>query len=319
MGERPTGSPKVRQITIDERHAGQRLDNYLLGLLKGVPKSWVYRVVRRGEVRVNKGRSRPDRRLVCGDVVRVPPLRVADRPADAAPSGLARAIEAAVLHEDDRLIVLNKPGGIAVHGGSGVSHGVIEALRASRGPDRFLELVHRLDRETSGCLMIAKRRSALRTLQGLQRDGLIEKRYRALLFGRTRRDEWRVDLPLRKNTLRSGERFVRVDPDGKPAATRFRVVRRFDGLTLVEAELETGRTHQIRVHAAASVGPILGDPKYAEHAEAIERARAIGLRRLFLHAAELNFTWPDAQVATRLVAPLPDDLETVLTLMSEPT
>jgi len=305
-------------ITIDDRHAGQRLDNYLLGLLKGVPKSWVYRVLRRGEVRVNKGRCRPDRRLQVGDVVRVPPLRTAERDSAQPPPGLVQALRAATLYEDDRLLVIDKPSGVAVHGGSGLSHGVIEALRAGRPKEGFLELVHRLDRETSGCLMLAKRRSELRRLQELQRDGRIVKHYRALVLGRNRRDRWRVDLPLKKNTLRSGERVVRIDPDGKPAATRFIALQRFGDLTLVDAELETGRTHQIRVHAAGSIGPILGDEKYGNDAVAA-RCRQLGLRRLFLHAATLSFAGSEDGGRLTLEAPLPDALRDVLDRLEDRT
>ena len=307
MTNGPVRGTGVRRVTIDEGHAGQRLDNYLLSLLKGVPRSWVYRVLRRGEVRVNKGRSKPDRRLRQGDVVRIPPVRTAQKTATHPPAGLIRAIEEAVLFEDDRLLVLNKPSGIAVHGGSGLTHGVIEVLRASRGEPSGLELAHRLDRETSGCLMVAKRRSALRALQALQRRNAIVKRYQALLLGRIRRDSWRVDLPLRKNTLSSGERIVRVDPGGKPAATRFRVLERYRGATRVSAELETGRTHQIRVHALACGHPILGDPKYGD--ETANRSfREFGLRRLFLHAADIDFTWPDGAGRVAVTAPLPDEL-----------
>lgn len=301
----------VRLITIDDRNTGQRLDNYLLSILKGVPRSWVYRVLRRGEVRVNKGRCKPHRRLQTGDIVRIPPLRVSERSSEAPPVGLIRAVEAAIVFEDDRLLVVNKPSGVAVHGGSGLSHGVIEVLRAARGEHDFLELVHRLDRETSGCLMIAKRRGALRDLQSLQRDGRIDKSYQAVLYGRSRRDAWRVDLPLRKNTLRSGERIVRVDPEGKSAATRFKVLQRFEDTTLVSAELETGRTHQIRVHAAASLGPILGDAKYGDES-ANRRYRERGLRRLFLHAAHLAFVWPGSRERFVMDAALPNELEAVL-------
>lgn len=311
MSKESAGATQVRLVTIDERNAGQRVDNYLMAVLKGVPRSWVYRVLRRGEVRVNKGRCKPDRRLSNGDIVRIPPVRVAERNTGQVPDGLVRTMQDAVIFEDQRFLVLDKPSGIAVHGGSGVSFGVIEAMRASRGEHDFIELVHRLDRETSGCLMLAKRRSALRQLQGLQREGAIKKTYRALLQGRARRDTWRVDLPLRKNTLRGGERVVRIDPEGKVAATRFKVVERFKDATLVSAELETGRTHQIRVHALASLGPIIGDPKYGD--EATNRLyRDNGLKRLFLHAARLAFTWPDSGEAFSIEVPLPKDLAALL-------
>ena len=305
----------VRFLTVDRHSDGQRLDNYLVGQLKGVPKSWLYRVVRRGEVRVNKGRCKPDRRVRAGDVVRVPPMRVAERAVGTVPPALCERIEGAVLHEDGGLLVLDKPAGIAVHGGSGVSHGVIEILRASRPQAGFLELAHRLDRETSGCLMVAKQRPVLRELQQLQREGRIRKRYVALLAGRTRKGAWRVDQPLRKNTLAGGERIVRVDPEGKPAVTDFRVIRRFDRYTLVEAELHTGRTHQIRVHARASGQPIVGDAKYGEP-ESERGARDQGLRRLFLHAATLE--WSDgAGHAFAVEAPLADELGAFLDGLGE--
>lgn len=316
MGGEGTPGRQVRLITIDEHHAGQRLDNYLITLLKGVPKSWVYRVLRRGEVRVNKGRCKPDRRLQPGDVVRVPPLRLAEQTPRRPPDHLIRRLEHAALFEDDDLLVLDKPSGVAVHGGSGVSHGVIEVLRAARGSGAYLELAHRLDRETSGCLMIAKRRSSLRGLQQQQREGLIKKSYRALLFGRTRRDVWHCRLPLRKNTLRSGERIVRVAPDGKPAETRFGVLRRFGQTVLVDAELRTGRTHQIRVHAAETVGPILGDTKYATE-ESRRHAQAIGLDRLFLHAERLVLKHPTTGRPLAIEATLPPALQDSLARESD--
>ena len=306
----------VRMVTIDERNDGQRLDNFLIAQLKGVPRSWVYRVLRRGEVRVNKGRCKPARRLQVGDVVRIPPLRQAQKTSDSPSVYLIEKVKKTILYEDDLLLVINKPAGIAVHGGSGLSHGVIEILRASRAEGTFLELAHRLDRETSGCLMLAKKRSALRRLQELQRDGKIEKRYLALLAGRSRKGNWRADAPLRKNTLKSGERIVRVDPEGKPAVTQFKVAQRFTGAFLVEALLETGRTHQIRVHAAANGSPILGDPKYGD--ETANRAfRDLGLRRLFLHAASVRFAWPEAGGSFHVEAPLPKDLQRVVMTLSE--
>lgn len=298
---------RVQLVTIGENHDGQRLDNFLLGRLKGVPRTWVYRVLRKGEVRVNKGRRKPDYRVKIGDVVRIPPVRRTEKAATDPAARLVDRVRQSVLFEDDALLVINKPSGIAVHGGSGLSHGVIELLRAARPDAPFLELVHRLDRETSGCLMLAKKRSALTGLQELQRQGRIEKRYLALLHGRIRGGSWRADLPLRKNTLRGGERLVRVDPEGKPAVTRFRVLRRFAEASLVEATLETGRTHQIRVHAAAHGTPILGDSKYGD-AEANRRFRAIGLRRLFLHAATLRIPMPRETGCLTVEAPLTHEL-----------
>jgi 23S rRNA pseudouridine955/2504/2580 synthase len=316
MAEPPDRSTGVRFLVIDEGHDGQRLDNFLLSQLKGVPKSWVYRVLRRGEVRVNKGRCKPDRRLRIGDTVRIPPLRLAPSRASEPPPAAMERIENAIVYEDHLMLVVDKPAGVAVHGGSGVSHGVIELLRAARPDAPFLELAHRLDRETSGCLMLAKRRSALRTLQELQRAGRIEKRYLALLSGRTRKGGWRADAPLRKNTLKSGERIVRVDPEGKQAVTHFSVRSRYSDATLVEALLETGRTHQIRVHAAQAGMPILGDPKYGDE-DANRRFRELGLKRLFLHAASLRFEWPESGRLHVFEAPLPADLQQVLESMEQ--
>jgi 23S rRNA pseudouridine955/2504/2580 synthase len=243
-------------------------------------------------------------------------VRQANRQVDNPSRKRIDEIEKSICYEDDLLLIVNKPTGVAVHGGSGLSHGVIEILRSSRPNAAFLELAHRLDRETSGCLMLAKKRSALRRLQELQRDGKIEKRYLALLAGRARSGGWRVDLPLKKNTLKSGERIVRVDPEGKPAVTQFKVQRRFAEAVLVEAELETGRTHQIRVHAASNGTPILGDPKYGD--EAANRVmRKLGLRRLFLHAASLRFDWPGVRGHFLIEAPLPTELKSVIETLSE--
>jgi 23S rRNA pseudouridine955/2504/2580 synthase len=303
-------------VTVDENHAGQRLDNFLMALLKGVPRTWVYRVLRKGEVRVNKGRCKPAYRLAIGDQVRIPPVRRSERQPGTVPWHLIEDIEKSICYEDDLILVVNKPAGVAVHGGSGISHGVIEILRAARPHAAFLELAHRLDRETSGCLLLAKRRSALTRLQELQRAGKIEKRYLALLAGRIRKGAWRTDLPLRKNTLKSGERMVRVDPEGKAAVTRFKVLRRYADASLVEALLETGRTHQIRVHTAAGGSPILGDPKYGE-ADVNRQWRDRGLRRLFLHAASLRFEWPGRSSPIHVEAPLPDDLRQLIEKLDE--
>ena len=302
---------RVQLVTIDENNDGQRLDNFLLSQLKGVPRSWVYRVLRKGEVRVNKGRSKPSRRVYAGDVVRIPPVRKDDATSRSVPGNLVEKIETSIIFEDDQILAINKPSGIAVHGGSGLSFGVIEILRGARPDAPYLELAHRLDRETSGCLLLAKKRSALVRLQELQRAGRIEKRYLALLLGKIRKGTWRTDLPLRKNTLKSGERLVRVDPEGKAAATAFKVVQRFESASLVEATLETGRTHQIRVHAAANGTPILGDPKYGDE-EQNREFRKIGLRRLFLHASTLRFQWPNMRGGMRLEAPLPAELQSLL-------
>jgi len=299
---------RVEHWTAEEGDVGQRIDNFLMRRLKGVPRSVIYRILRRGEVRVNAGRIGPDYRLAAGDQVRVPPVRTAaERPAAQPAAGLSATLAASILYEDDSLLVVNKPAGLAVHGGSGLSYGVIEALRVLRPGERELELVHRLDRDTSGCLMLAKRRSLLRLLHSLQREGRIEKRYLALLAGRWRRGAARVDAPLRKSVLQGGERMVKVAADGKEAVTEFRVVQRYADSTLVEAGLVTGRTHQIRVHAAHLGTPILGDAKYGD-AEANRRYRQLGLRRLFLHAAALVIHWRGEEPPLLVDAPLDPDL-----------
>ena len=311
MGEGKGQSAGVQTVTIDQNNDGQRLDNFLITRLRGVPRSWVYRVLRRGEVRVNKGRSKPSRRLQIGDVVRIPPLRLTQKVVKSPSRELITTIKKSVIYEDNLLLIVNKPAGLAVHGGSGFAHGVIETLRAARPGADFLELAHRLDRDTSGCLMLAKKRSALRRLQELQREAKIEKRYLALLAGKTRKGRWRVDFPLRKNTLQGGERVVRVDPEGKPAATVFSRLEQFSDAILAEARLETGRTHQIRVHAAANGTPLLGDEKYGD-VKANRAFRELGLRRLFLHAASLRFDWPGCEGGFQIQAALPTELQSVV-------
>lgn len=314
----------VQWLTIGETAAGQRVDNFLLNQLRGVPRSLVYRILRSGEVRVNKGRVKPTQRLAPGDLVRIPPLRLT--PPAAPPivsASLGARLEAGVLFEDRRLLVLDKPAGVAVHGGSGINLGVIEALRVLR-PQAELELVHRLDRDTSGCLLISKRGSALRHLHAQFRDGDIDKRYLVLLVGRLPRNLVEVTAPLRKNQLQGGERMVQVDPDaGKPARTRFRVLQRLrlpgsrqrpestPEFTLAEVALYTGRTHQIRVHAAHLGLPVAGDDKYGD-AEANAALRQIGLKRLFLHASSLAVQPAPEQAPLRVAAPLPAALTAIL-------
>ena len=304
-------APKVQYLVVKEDSEGQRIDNFLLSRLKGVPKSWIYRVLRRGEVRVNKGRVKPTRRLALGDRVRIPPIRTASENQAKPGEGLRQLIDDSVLFEDEQLLVVNKPSGVAVHGGSGVSHGVIEVMRDLRPEASYLELAHRLDRDTSGCLMLAKKRSALQQLQKLQLAGKVEKRYLALLTGRWKKGRVTVDVPLQKNTLKSGERVVRVDPKGKAAITHFEVLQRFEDSMLVEARLETGRTHQIRVHAQHQGSPIAGDPKYASD-EQNQMLRHLGLNRLFLHAWRLSFPWEGRKGGYRFEAPLPQELQLVL-------
>lgn len=294
---------QVRFLEVDADQAGQRVDNFLRTALKGVPKSLIYRILRKGEIRVNKKRVRPDTRLQAGDQVRIPPIRTAQRGA-AAPvgQGLAEHLEGAVLFENDGLLVINKPAGLAVHGGSGVSLGLIEALRQMRPNSRFLELVHRLDRDTSGCIMVAKKRSMLRHLHSALQEHRIQKIYHALVTGRWSARCSRVDAPLKRFELKSGERIVRVHPEGKTSLTAFRVLQRYgDQATLIEARPLTGRTHQIRVHTQFAGHPIVGDSKYTPD-EDNNRFRQLGIRRLMLHAAGLELTLPGGE-RLRIAAP----------------
>ena len=303
--------PAVQWLDIGTEQAGQRIDNFLLRVLKGVPKSRVYRLLRKGEVRVNKGRIGPDYRLAAGDRVRIPPVRVAETASATPAAGALARLAASIIYEDERLLVLDKPSGMAVHGGSGLDYGVIEGLRALRPDAAYLELVHRLDRETSGCLMVARKRSELRSLHELLRRGAVHKRYLLLAAGDWSRGPREVDVPLKKNQLSGGERIVRVDPEGKPALTRFRCLQTWPGASLVEADLATGRTHQIRVHAAHAGHPLAGDDKYGD-ADFNRRLRAAGLKRLFLHAHYLAFQDPVSGRSIEISAPLGDDLRSVI-------
>lgn len=312
--ETPTSVALVR---VDPEYQGQRIDNFLMARLKGVPKSAVYRMIRKGEVRVNKGRTKPEYKLEAGDVVRVPPVRVKKKEDDTLFVGdpLKARLEAAILYEDDALIVIDKPSGLAVHGGSGVSLGVIEALRLMRPQQRFLELVHRLDRDTSGCLMIAKKRSMLKRLHDELRENRMEKTYTALLFGRWNGLNHRIEAPLKKFHLSSGERVVRVSTEGKPSLTLFRQLALFDQATLVEAKPVTGRTHQIRVHAQHAGHAIAGDDKYL-HREQAAWFDQWGLKRLFLHASRIRL--PDESGQFRVFeAPLPVELTDVLARLEQ--
>lgn len=287
-------TPGVRLVEVAPEFAGQRIDNFLITYLKGVPKTLIYRILRKGEVRVNKGRIKPEYKLQAGDVVRVPPVRVPERdePVPVA-QGLLQRLEAAIVHEDKGLIVLNKPAGIAVHGGSGLSFGVIEAFRQLRPDAKELELVHRLDRDTSGLLMIAKKRSMLRHLHEQLRGDGVDKRYMALVRGNWPTAQKQVRAPLLKSNLRSGERMVEVNEEGKEALTLFKVLRRFgDFATMVEARPITGRTHQIRVHALHAGHCIAGDPKYGDE-DFSREVRDLGGKRLFLHAYALTVPLPD--------------------------
>lgn len=306
------GAPKVQFFEITDAHDGQRLDNFLLKFLKGVPKSRVYRIIRKGEVRVNKGRSDAKRKLVIGDVIRIPPVRVSDEKAlVSAPAYLTTSLQQNILFEDNAILVINKPSGFAVHGGSGISSGVIEALRELRPESHFLELVHRLDRDTSGCLIIAKKRSALRILHEFFRGDGVKKSYLALLQGQWNNQKLIVDQPLLKNISQGGERMVKISSLGKPSKTSFKRLQLYSDCTLVEASPFTGRTHQIRVHAAWLGHAIIGDQRYGED-EVNKKFRQRGYKRLFLHAYKLQFAHPVTGETLKIVAPLPHELQSLL-------
>lgn len=306
-------TPSVQIVAISAEEAGQRIDNFLRTQLKGVPKSMIYRILRKGEVRVNKKRIKPEYKLQAGDEVRIPPVRVAEREEAAISPKLERvaSLADAILYEDDYILLLNKPSGTAVHGGSGLSFGVIEGLRALRPEARFLELVHRLDRDTSGVLLVAKKRSALRSLHEQLREKGMQKDYLALVRGQWPSHLKTVQAPLLKNILQSGERVVRVSGEGKPSETRFKVEERYAHATLVKASPVTGRTHQIRVHTLHAGHPIAFDDRYGER-EFDKQLSATGLHRLFLHAAALTFTHPHSGDRMRIEAPLDDELKKCL-------
>ena len=307
-GDKPT----ARLVAVGAEHDGQRVDNYLRTQLKGAPKSLIYRILRTGEVRVNKGRVKADSRVKAGDVVRLPPLRLSEEVPVQVGDGLERTLRDAVLHEDERVLILNKPAGLAVHAGSGVKVGVIEALRVLRPELTGIELAHRLDRETSGVLVLAKDRPTLTALHTLLRGDTVKKQYLALVRGSWPDGLREVTAPLEKNTLRGGERVVEVRGEGKPSRTLFRVVERFSEATLVEASPVTGRTHQIRVHATHAAHPIAGDAKYGDP-EFDRRLKGSGLARLFLHATRISLPQlgPYGRML-RVEAPLAGELESVL-------
>jgi 23S rRNA pseudouridine955/2504/2580 synthase len=306
----------VRFVTVEPDLAGQRVDNFLRTQLKGVPKSMIYRILRKGEVRVNKGRVKPEYKLVADDVVRIPPVRVSEGTPGPSPKlDKIAALESQILFEDERIIVINKPSGIAVHGGSGLSFGLIEGLRALRPDANFMELVHRLDRDTSGCILIAKKRSALRHMHEQLRTGKMDKRYQALVAGQWPDNRFKVKAPLRKNVLQSGERMVSVSEDGKPSETRYRILQKFDTATLVEASPITGRTHQIRVHCLHAEHPIACDPNYGD-TEFDESMRQKGLNRLFLHAHSISLIHPGTEERVKFTAPLDATLTNTLKALS---
>jgi 23S rRNA pseudouridine955/2504/2580 synthase len=304
--EGKTGGSGVRYLEVDESRAGQRLDNFLIGQLKGVPKSHIYRLLRRGEVRVNKGRAKPDYRVEPGDRVRIPPIRVEAVGPKPGGEGFEWLL-GRILYEDEHLIVLNKPAGLPVHGGSGVAIGLIEAMRALRPNDRMLELVHRLDRDTSGCLLLAKSRPALLALHEYLRVGGIEKHYLALVRGRWRGGVRLISAPLARDQVRDGERRVGVSDEGREAESRFTPKGHYGPATLMEVLLLTGRTHQARVHAAHAGHPIAGDDKYGER-DFNRDMRRLGLKRLFLHAARLRFDHPVTRHEINIAADLPSEL-----------
>lgn len=303
---------KVEYVTINDDNSGQRIDNFLLSHLKGVPRSYIYRILRKGEVRVNKGRAKAQLKLSIGDTVRIPPLRLPQVEAKPQPRReLISLILDNVLYEDDGLIIINKPTGVAVHGGSGVQLGVVEILRHAFPQLTQLELVHRLDRDTSGCLMLAKRRAALVNVQKQWRDGQVEKKYWALVAGIWPNHRRLIEAPLLKNQLSSGERMVRVHAEGKASTTEFRVLQKLQEATLVEANPITGRTHQIRVHCQFAGHPILGDEKYCDR-DVLKTMRERGVKSLCLHSRELNFTAPDSGKQVRVEAPLEEAFQTLL-------
>jgi 23S rRNA pseudouridine955/2504/2580 synthase len=302
---------EVKWLTVDEESAGQRLDNFLIRHLKGVPKTHVYRIIRSGEVRINKGRASADTRIESGDVVRLPPVRISDKVAEKAARS-APGREFPLLLEDDALMAIDKPAGVAVHGGSGVSFGVIEQLRQARPQAKLLELVHRLDRETSGILLVAKKRSALKHVQDQFRERETGKTYLALVQGSWPEKLKVIDSSLHKYLLPDGERRVRVtsndDPDGMRSITLVKVAQRLEGCTLLEVTIKTGRTHQIRVHLASQGHPIAGDDKYGDF-EWNKTLNKQGLKRMFLHAWRLEFTHPATGKRVTLNSPLPPELQ----------
>lgn len=313
----PASASGARTVRVPDDRDGQRLDNFLLGQLKGAPRSLIYKLVRSGQVRVNGGRAKAERKLSGGDEVRIPPVRVPEPGEKGTPAaGLLKALEAAIVFEDERLLALNKPSGVASHGGSGISFGAIETLRALR-PGQSLELVHRLDRDTSGLLVVAKKRSALTELQALMREDPaqgagISKRYLALLVGRMPDGVMTVEAPLLIGLRQGGERHVQVNPGGKPSLSHFRVLERRGGHSYCEVRIETGRTHQIRVHAQHIGHPVAGDDKYGDPEVNRRLREQAGLKRMFLHASTLEFALDGGRKPYLLNAPLMPELVDVL-------
>lgn len=307
---------KVRKVIVNEGDVGQRLDNYLMRQFRGVPKSRIYSMLRKGEVRVNKGRVKPAYRIQAGDLVRLPPVHQKTQGTMIIPDTVQQQLESAVISEDDNLLVLNKPSGIAVHAGSGLRFGVIEVMRELRPHADFLELVHRLDRETSGCLLLARSRPVLTELHDLLREGKVNKRYLALLAGNWGQDTKTITSQLERSGPQGQIRKTRQQQDGKTAVSEFKPVQHFSNATLMEVKIFTGRTHQIRVQSADLGHPVLGDDKYGNFALNRE-FRKLGLKRLFLHAAEIDFRLESCGHRYHFKAALPDELETFLQKLDE--
>ena len=305
----------VNFIEIDEQNSGQRIDNFLFNHLKSVPKGHIYKIIRKGEVRVNKGRIKQTYKLQSGDNVRIPPITVTEKPPKPSPGrSLLNLIEHSIIFEDDCLMAINKPSGVAVHGGSGVSYGIIEALRALKPDYNFIELIHRLDRDTSGCLLIAKKRSALVSVQNLLRHRQTDKRYLTLLCGKVGFARKKVTAPLLREELKSGERFVRVDKNGKESTSYFTKLQEFKDSTLMEVKIVTGRTHQIRVHSQFLGHHVAGDSKYGNYA-CNQRLKKRGLKRLFLHSSEITFKHPESDIKMTIKAPLTEELDIFLSVL----
>ena len=304
----------VQYVEASAEDEGQRLDNFLMRHLRKAPKSLIYRIIRKGEVRINKGRVKPDTRIKTGDIVRIPPVTVPEKLEVTPSDSLLEVLEASILYEDNDIIAFNKPSGLAVHGGSGIQMGLIEAARALRPLAKRMELVHRLDRDTSGCILLAKKAQVLKLLHEQIREDEMSKEYLCLVKGHWPEGKCKVDVPLLKNTLQSGERMVQVSKDGKPSISYFTVQERFADCDLVAVKLKTGRTHQIRVHALSQGCPLVGDDKYGDK-DFNKAFKSTGLKRLALHAQFLGFKHPVTEQWIRLEAPLFEDFQQALQIL----
>ncbi len=309
-------NPEIRLLEVNESESGQRIDNYLMKHLKGVPRSMIYRLLRKGSVRVNKKRKKPEYRIEAGDIVKIPPVRTTETGGIEIPASQSEKIKQCVLYEDDSLLVINKPAGMAVHGGSGLAWGLIELVRQTWPEYKSVELVHRLDRFTSGCLLLAKTRVALLHIQEQIKNHKLQKSYLALTQGQWSAPEVKVDARLQKNVVKSGERMVLVSAEGKEALSYFRTLKQFSIAALCEVKIITGRTHQIRVHAASEGHGVAGDQKYGE-SEFNRQIKLIGLKRMFLHAHKIILRHPETSEAMTLEAPLPAALDSVLNSLEQ--